>query len=501
MKLRTPLILLAILLLLGGIATWDDWRTEKKQKQKESEKRLTELEQADITKVIYRDTNSNSKSKDTGETEQEAEQEGNKKPEQIVLEKIEGFWRIVQPIEVKADGKAVEDFLQTVLDYSYEQIVAEGEGIDLVQFGLDKPMRAIVLTSGKKSEAEQEAEDTSTSSYALYLGNKSPVGYSSYFRVGEAKDKIYLGSQYALTSTKKSLFAFRDKSLVEIDGEAVKRVTFWHKEHNVAYVVERQDGKFQLLKPTMFKTSQQKVNEYIDEFNQVRVEKFIDAPDAGLQQKFATASSVVMTAVFEFSTGESKQLAFVRDRGDLLVSFDASRVVFKLPAAFEEKLRDLSENFRDHSIFNFTTHDIEEIDIDGDAYRLVEKDWYKASEVSSDGKLLNKEATANDTVGLLLDSLENAEALEFVERSKESDIVSKTLERRLTLTLRKDKATNEAGSEKTDSDKSKLEVSFWTHATDKEKYYLKHNDSEQMYVVAKSILGALTEETTSILTE
>ena len=80
-------------------------------------------------------------------------------------------------------------------------------------------------------------------------------------------------------------------------------------------------------------------------------------------KKFNTASKIVMSAVFEFSSGESKELTFVRDRGELLAAFAADKLVFGLPASFEEKVRDLSENFRDHSIFTFKASKVVTVDV------------------------------------------------------------------------------------------------------------------------------------------
>ena len=53
------------------------------------------------------------------------------------------------------------------------------------------------------------------------------------------------------------------------------KITFWHRESQ-AYEVARQDGRFQLVRPEPFKTAQRKVSEYIEAFDQVRAEKFID---------------------------------------------------------------------------------------------------------------------------------------------------------------------------------------------------------------------------------
>lgn len=468
--IRTPLILAAVLLVLGGLATWDEWQTEKEQKAKEAASKLAHLDAKQVHKITLID-----RAQPDSDDQADVAPTKTAKVETVVLEQVDGVWRIVAPRETAADAREVSDFIRAVLEYKYEEEVIDAEttNVKLAEFGLQEPRRVITL----------QTEDGSNS-HELRLGNNAPVGYSTYFQIG-GKQQIYLGSQYVLNSTQKGLFNFRDKQLLALDVEKVARVTFWHRESQ-AYEVTRQDGKFQLVKPEPFKTAQQKVSEYIEAFDQVRAEKFIDTPDAELSKKFATASKIVMSAVFELSSGERKELTFVRDRGELLAAFAADKLVFGLPASFEEKVRDLSDNFRDHSMFTFAAAEVVDVDVDGESYRRVDNDWYRSTELDAEGKLPEENIPApNDSVDLLLDSLESAEAIEFAERKEIAKTLAQAPARRITLQLeRKNK-------EKT-SVATKLEIAFHAHPKNEEHYYVSHNNSEQVYVAARSLLEAYT---------
>lgn len=507
--IRTPLILAAVLLVLGGLATWDEWQTKKEQKEKEEASKLTTLDAKQVHKITLvdrADADADGKvGQENGtETAETAEQETGK-VETVVLEQVDGVWRVVAPLETAADEREVGDFIKTVLDYKYEEEVASAEAanVKLEEFGLQEPRRIITL----------QAKDGN--SYELRLGNNAPVGYSTYFQVeGTSKQQtastsgqaqIYMGSQYVLSSTQKGLFNFRDKQLLALDVEKIAGVTFWHRETQ-AYEVTRQDGRFQLVRPAPFKTAQQKVSEYIEAFDQVRAEKFIDQPDAKLIKKFTTASKLVMSAVFEFSSGESKEITFVRDRGELLAAFSPDKLVFGLPASFEEKVRDLSENFRDHSIFTFAAAEVVEVNVDGESYLRVDNDWYRSADLDAEGKLPEEnKPVPNDSVDLLLDSLETAEAIEFAERTKVAKTLAQPPVRRITLQIEresKEKTTAQADSEGQASGeeqasgkklaKFKLEISFHAHPKNEDQYYVSHNDSEQIYVAARSLLEAYT---------
>lgn len=529
MKFKTPLILLAVLLVLGGIATWDDWRTKKNSEEEKTTKSLIDLPLAGIETITYHDSGTNTDADDLlleGGTSAEA----NKTDAvgEIKVEKIAGKWRVTAPLETNADAETVEDFIKTVLDYQYDRIIVDSseQSVDLKEYGLDKPARTITLTgravadtdatsankgdkAGNNSDDDKEGKETAdkqgeTKSLTLHIGNKTPVGYAVYFGTADENNKVYVGSQYILTSTTKSLFSFRDKTLIAIDSDSVQSISFWHRDKKHGYMVVRQDGKFQLQKPEAFKTSQKKVREFIDEFNRVRVEKFFDTPDSELQAKFTDADSLTMTTVFELSTGETKSLSFVRDRGDLLVAFDASKAVFKLPALFEETINNLSSDFRDHSIFTFNSADVEQVEVDGEVYRLVEGKWHADDAEQGDttdtdadehDEHANKSADKYDKIQTLLDGWETAEALGFVGEDEVSAITAKGAAHKVELMI---SGTSESSKhDKQVQQSRKLSVSIWQQD---DKYYLKHGDSEHLYIIAKSIIDSIAIPATPILT-
>ena len=93
----------------------------------------------------------------------------------------------------------------------------------------------------------------------------------------------------------------------------------------------------------------------------------------------------------------------------------------------------------------------------------------------------------NDSVDLLLDSLETAEAIEFAEHEQVSKILSQPPARRITLQIEHDSTVKEQPAEQRE-----LEISFHAHPKNEEHYYVSYNDSEQVYVAARSLLEAYT---------
>lgn len=129
----------------------------------------------------------------------------------VELRKEGDGWRLVQPVDARADDAAVKALLTTLADAEIQKTIDELPA-DLASFGLDTPKVTVRVTR------TGETEPTS-----LAVGRNTPIGGKVYVRRGD-EPKLHLTStsvSFGLTKKAKDL---RDKQLLTFKDEDVTRV-------------------------------------------------------------------------------------------------------------------------------------------------------------------------------------------------------------------------------------------------------------------------------------
>src|SRR5262245_28283577 len=123
-KLRAPLVLLAVLLALGGLAKWDEWKTEKETATEKSKGKILDIKPEDVTALTYVSKASES-APDSGAERQPGEPAGKLEPVDAALAKQGDAWRVTKPVDAPADASGVTSLVKTLTDYSFASVVAE----------------------------------------------------------------------------------------------------------------------------------------------------------------------------------------------------------------------------------------------------------------------------------------------------------------------------------------------------------------------------------------
>lgn len=352
-KLRTLAILAIVLLALGGLATWDEWKTGQEEKQKEATTKLTSLKPDQVTEI------------DFTSRPIESEAGGDTGILSMHLVKKDGLWRLTKPIDAAADGPAVENLLKSITDYNYSTTVAS-EKSRWAEFGLDPATTTIVLkTADEKTSA------------TLFFGAKSPVGYNGYLSTGGSND-VLMGSQHILTAVNKSLFDLRNKSLVKIEEADVKTLTY-QAASGAEVFLTKSDGRYRYADDTTAEPDGAYIRDFIDDLNFVRVEKFIDDPEDALAAKFQNPEIIV---TFTFENKPELRLEFVASSDKMYGSIEGNETLFELPADFAKKIQKKPNDFRNRRIVDgkFISQ-VGKVTIDGMEYTKVEGNWYTGDDL------------------------------------------------------------------------------------------------------------------------
>ncbi len=121
----------------------------------------------------------------------------------------DGRWRIVEPRELRADQGNVERVVRSAVEATRERVL-EGADPSAPQYGLATPAVTVTL-------------ETASGPRRLALGADAPVGGAAYARVGDGATVVLVPS-YVKTDAMQSLFDLRDKRIVDVAADQLRRV-------------------------------------------------------------------------------------------------------------------------------------------------------------------------------------------------------------------------------------------------------------------------------------
>ncbi len=240
MNPKTTAILFAIAAALAAFVYFYEIKGEQARVEaKAAEKRLfPDVEQTEITSISLRVSDA---------------------PE-IRLERRDGHWRIVAPIDFAADTFAADGIASAITQLMSESVIEDPQPLDAYGF----------RTEGAEVRfAVGELEKT------LRIGSATPVGSNSYALVG-GDDRVYTVASYQFSPFKKSAEEFRDRRVLDFDSAAVQRAAISWPGAEV--VVERSDEGWQMVEPVQALADADAVDSLLMSLSLLRASGFVDDP-------------------------------------------------------------------------------------------------------------------------------------------------------------------------------------------------------------------------------
>ena len=447
-------ILTVVLFGLGGIATWDEWKTKEEDKESKTKNKLTTITPDQVSEFVY-----------TAKPE-EVEVATDGDILEVKLAKVDGVWMINHPIAIAADGPAVDNLLKAVSDYSYASVVSKDKAT-WKNFGLDSPSVKIVLktTTG--------AEET------LLFGNKAPVGYNSYLATSTSDD-VLMGSQHIAVAVAKTLHDLRSKSMVKIDEPQVKSLEYKSLSGTDVSLVK--DGNTYKFAGSDVEPDVAYIRDFIDDLNFVKADKFIDNPDPVLAEKFTHPEIAVKIT---FDGKPDLNLSFLSSADKMYARIGTGPSLVELPAEFSKNVLKSNNDFRNRRIVpGAFMSSLTAVTIDGVLYKKITGSWFTGEEIAKaegpDGPAKAKESAH---VRPFVVDLEFAKTEDFYN-ANQPDFAKALLQ-----------APTHSVILESSEEPKKITVDLYRHELIDDKYWVKVSGAPTGFLVAKSHFESITAST------
>lgn len=189
--------------------------------------------------------------------------------ERIRAQREPDGWQLTQPLQTRGDAKAIEKLLGNIVGARKDALLfAQAEPSKLAELGFDSRPVEMGLRAGGAE-------------VVLVFGQHGPthnVGYVMF----KGRPEVYRVHADLRKEASRDAFALRDKTLLEFDPVALRRLEIARKGAP-RVVVEHDQGKWNLLEPARGRASMTKVLELLYGIRNGEIKAFAAEKPAGLK--------------------------------------------------------------------------------------------------------------------------------------------------------------------------------------------------------------------------
>lgn len=316
------------------------------------------------------------------------------KGEDTVLEKKDGAWRLVQPVDAPADAATVEALVRQLEGARRSKAV---DSTDAARFGLADPAVVVHATDAAGKEAD------------VALGLRNEFDGSIFVR--DAAGRIATTSSPLKGALEKSAFELRDKRLVVVGQDAVQGI----EVHGAnAFTLEKKDGAWQLATPVEERADAPTADGIVRALQDLRATAFVAENPADLAA-FGLAQPALRVALRR-GGDPAVEVAFGRS-GEKVYARSGDGPVAEVPASVLGSIDKAVEELRDKQLFAFATTDVKRVHFAGEGGDMeVEKrgdEWHLVRPKEAKAKRWKLDTIVSLVVGLRADRFVEGKPAEY----------------------------------------------------------------------------------------
>lgn len=263
------------------------------------------------------------------------------------VQKVDGKWKIVEPVQVDADPNELSSITSSLEAMDIQRVLDENAG-DLKQFGLE-PARIEVAFRAKGDKEPRR----------ILFGERTPTGSDLYARLPDQK-RVLLVSSFLDSTFNKNTFALREKSVLTIDRDKVDRLEIAAGDRRVTLTKDGMEWK--LAAPIMARAEFSAVEGALERLGSAKMQGIVaaEAAPADLRKYRLDPPVGSATAV---SGSARATLLFGETENALVYAKDASRpIVFTVaPTLYTDVVRDVAD-LRRKDLFDSRTFTVNRVE-------------------------------------------------------------------------------------------------------------------------------------------
>ena len=267
-------------------------------------------------------------------------------------------WAIVEPRKLPADQSTVSSFLNTLASATVDDVV-DPHPADLKPFGLDKPEATLQVTTDVKPEK-----------FVLMLGDETPTSGGVYAQVAGNPRVVKLAS-FLKSSLEKKLFDVRDKRVVTLNLDQVRRIEVISKKTDLT-LVKNPEGVWDLELPPAVRADHFAVDSLVNQLRNLAMRSIV-AEDKDNAAKYGFSTPALTVALSGPTDSQTLVLGRKEEKegGRYYAMNSALAPIFTLDASLPNQLHKQPADLRDKDLFSFSTFDVKRLEVETPGGRRV----------------------------------------------------------------------------------------------------------------------------------
>lgn len=290
------------------------------------------------------------------------------------LERAPAGWKLVAPLAFPADRFAADGVASTLAELEAEATFETPEPLENYGLGGEPGLR---FGGGEKS-------------FALRIGNSTPVGGNVYMADADAK-KVFAVASWRSNALKKTVKQLRDARVLDFDRAKVSRLVIESADGRV--VLAKGEGGWRLAEPVDARADAEAVDGLLSDLQYLRADEFVDAPPSDAELGLVEPWLRIEVGL----EGEAAPLAVTvgAERAERRVVRGAGAPVFEIATSRLESLPSKLSAYRFKELSRFASDAAASFELrfqpqEGEALTITgtggEEGWTTAPEAMQPGK-------------------------------------------------------------------------------------------------------------------
>jgi cbb3-type cytochrome oxidase subunit 3 len=263
-----------------------------------------------------------------------------------------GPWKIIEPINYRADKKKLEELLDKVKGLKVKEFIEE-DPKELSVYGLDNPTQELVFWNKKEKD----------NPVRLFLGKQDDEKKGIYAKQG-GKKNVFLIEAGFITYLPKEVNELRDPYLLSFDPQKVIKVALQTKEEHIICTKSKGD-LWQLESPIKSKANNQEVDNLLDNLKEIKVKEFVSDQPNDLE-KYHLASTKQSFSIWLEGQQNPRTLLLGKEdshKNGVYVKIGDQPHIFLISPDDVKKISKKAFDLRDKSLLSFEVNDIIKISL------------------------------------------------------------------------------------------------------------------------------------------